>query len=604
MLRGLITRWSRRSPAEPLDRLVTSAVAARDTGDFVRAAGLLEQAVAQRPGQVEPRRLLAEIHLARGEHGAAEAVLRETIRIAPDDARAHELLGQALRRRGATLEGSHALLRAIELDGGNLSARSELAAALIDLGRPGDALPLLRWVIKRDPQSAPPLVTYGIALQEMDQTADAVAWYRRAVALEPGVADHRNHLAMCLRALDRHEEAVGELEAATESAPGEDPPRVLLALVLRELGRIDEALAAVRPVVARSPGNTEARCVLAQVLQDLGEVDGARAEFDAALLVAPRSGRARVGRALLRLGLGDFANGWDDYDGRFDSAENPRRGFPFPDWDRGPLGGRTVLVYAEQGLGDEIMFASCLPDLIAEADRVVVECDPRLTALFGRSFPQAAVFGAARTWDHPWLQDAGAIDVQVAAGSLPYRYRRGLEQFPPTRGYLRADPHRVDDYRARITAFGPRMRVGIAWRGGLKRTRRAIRSVSPDVLAPLLARTDVHWVSLQHDASDDEVARFRSAASGRFSHWPEVWSTADEAAALMTALDAVVTVCSSVVHLGGALGVRVLAMVPANPEWRYLRAGERMPWYPSVELLRQIHAGDWRTVVDEVVARI
>jgi hypothetical protein len=261
-------------------------------------------------------------------------------------------------------------------------------------------------------------------------------------------------------------------------------------------------------------------------------------------------------------------------------------------------------VYGEQGLGDELMFASCMPDLIEAAGRVVIECDPRLAPLFRRSFPRATVYGAPRTWEHEWLAGAGAIDLQVAAGSLPGRFRRRLADFPDRHSYLRADEARVRVYRERLAALGPGPKIGIAWRGGLMRTRQNVRSVPVELLGTLHVRRDLRLVSLQHGAADAELAQIASSGAGPIEHWPEVLSDPDETAALMTALDVVVTVCSSVVHLGGALGVRVVALVPSSPEWRYRRTGERMPWYPSVELLRQVRAGDWEPVLGKAVGRI
>lgn len=604
MLRDLIFRITGRSRSDDADRLIDAAYAARMSGDLDRATHLLARVVAEQPARISPRCLLAEVHLERGDHDVAETLLHEVIRMAPSDAQAHELLGQTLRRRGATLEAAHALHRAIELDANSHSARSELAAALTELGRPHEAVSLLRWVLKRHPELADAHLHCGVALQEMGRFDEALPHFERAAALEPRRVGYLNHLAMCLRGLDRHDAAVHELERALELDPRDLETLNNLAALLRELGRAERARATLAPLVARVPDSVAARCTLAATLQDLGDVDGAWEQYDAALVVDPGSGRAQLGRAMLRLALGDFAHGWDDYEGRFDTGETPRRGFPFADWDDRPLAGRSVLVYAEQGLGDEIMFASCLPDLIGEAGRVIVECDPRLAPLFRRSFPGASVYGAPRTWEHGWLTTAGAIDVQVAAGSLPRRYRRDLARFPAHRGYLLANAERVGHYRERLAALGSGRKIGIAWRGGLMRTRQVIRSLAPEVLTPLLVRRDLKFVSVQHGANDAELARIRAIRGAAIAHWPEAASDLDESAALMMALDAVVTVCSSVVHLAGALGVRVLTLVPASPEWRYLLAGERMPWYPSVALVRQNRLGDWDAVVSAVADRV
>ncbi len=565
---------------------------------------LLARLTGRSRGSDADRLMAAEAQLERGAYPAAEAALQEAVVRAPGDPQAHTLLGRALRARGAPLEASRALVRAIQLDPGNLAARTELAAALTEIGRPFEAVPLLRWVLKRDPELALAHLYQGVALQEMGKPSEALPHFERAVALEPRGVGPLNHLAMSLRGLDRHEEAVHTLEQALELAPGDAHTLANLAAVLRELGRPEQALEALAPLADTRADDVDLRCAQAATLQDLGDLERARAEYDAALAHAPGSGSARLGRALLRLSTGEFEGGWDDYHGRFNSGETPRRGFPFPEWEGDSLAGRTVLVYAEQGLGDEIMFASCLPDLIGEAARVVIECDPRLAPLFRRSFPGATVYGAARTWEHEWLADAGPVELQIAAGSLPRRYRRSLADFPARRGYLQADAARVEHHRARLAALGPGRKIGIAWRGGLIRTRQAVRSVPPEQLGPLLGRRDLRFVSLQHGTGEDELARLRDAGGAALVHWPDVVSDPDETAALMTALDAVVTVCSSVVHLGGALGVAVMALVPARPEWRYLRTGSGMPWYPSVELVRQERPGDWAPVVGGVVGRL
>jgi len=511
---------------------------------------------------------------------------------------------RAARERGDLDAASQLLLQALELDPESLPSRNELAVVSLALGRPEQALQLLRWVLKRAPDLAPAHTNCGIAWQTMGRPDEALACFERAVTLEPDNAAARNNLALCLRRLDRHDEAEAELRRALDLAPADVWTVTNLAVLLRDLGRPLEARTLAESQLPGHPDAADLRCALAAALLDLGDLGGARAHYDAALAVQPGSGVARLGRGMLHLSCAEFGPGWDDYEGRYDSDETPRRGFPFPEWDGGSFAGRSVLVYAEQGLGDEIMFANCLPDLIAEAGRVALECDPRLAPLFARSFPAATVFGAPRSGERAWLDRAGPFDVQVAAGSLPRRYRRSAQDFPAHSGYLRADPGRVEQYRERLAALGPGRKIGLAWRGGLVRTRRAVRSIEPDLLAPLLARNDVRFVSLQHGDVGADLARMRSATGGAPVHWPEVPADPDESAALMVALDATVTVCSSVVHIGGAVGARVLAMAPATPEWRYLRSGSRVPWYPSVELVRQERPGDWAAVIGRVTQRV
>ena len=248
---------------------------------------------------------------------------------------------------------------------------------------------------------------------------DALGHFDTALRLRPDDPLLLSNYALCLRDLNRLEEAEAALRRACRLPAAGLAAHVNLANVLRELGRTREALDALAPVLTSHPHNAEARCTAAKLAQDLGEIERARHEFDAAVAAEAASADVRLARAMHLLATGNYEQGWSEYEARLESSESPRRPFPFPDWDGGSFAGRSVLVYAEQGLGDEIMFANCFSDLIAEARRCVIECDPRLELLFRLSFPCAMVFGGRHAAQHPWLERAGAIDLKVAAGSLP-----------------------------------------------------------------------------------------------------------------------------------------------------------------------------------------
>jgi hypothetical protein len=260
----------------------------------------------------------------------------------------------------------------------------------------------------------------------------------------------------------------------------------------------------------------------------------------------------------------------------------------------------TLLVYAEQGIGDEILFASCLPEVVAAARHCVIDCAPKLAALFQRSFPTATVRGGYQTDPVDWARSLG-VDLQIPAGSLPLHLRREASGFPAHAGYLRADAGKVDRWRDRLRALGPGRTIGLSWRGGTARTRAERRSITLAELAPVLGLPGFHFVSLQYDQdAAAEVTDFGSKFGRLIHHWPDAIDDFDETAALVTALDGVVSVCTAVVHLAGALGRPAWVMTPRVPEWRYGAQGERMPWYPSVRLVRQVASGDWTPVVDAI----
>jgi tetratricopeptide (TPR) repeat protein len=334
------------------------------------------------------------------------------------------------------------------------------------------------------------------------------------------------------------------------------------------------------------------------MFQEMGRPDEALADYARALALRPDFPLASYHLAMARLLTGDFARGWDGYELRRLSADAAPSAAGLPRWEGEPLAGRRLLITGEQGLGDEIMFASILPQLLAAGTRCCVQCEPRLAALFRRSFPDVAVFAAGAPCPEP-------ADVAIEAGSLPRLFRRAIADFPRHAGYLRADPGAVARWRARLDTLGPGLKVGLAWTGGVRRTRRELRSIPLAQLLPVLRVPGVQFVSLQYTAdAAAETAALRSSHGIDVHHWPEALDDYDQTAALVCALDQVVSVCTSLVHLTGALGRPAWVMAPAGPEWRYGAAGETMPWYPSVRLFRQAAYAEWDPVVLRVAGEL
>jgi hypothetical protein len=290
--------------------------------------------------------------------------------------------------------------------------------------------------------------------------------------------------------------------------------------------------------------------------------------------------------------------GWDLYERRLQSRQSPSRPYPYPVWDGGPLQGKRLLAYGEQGLGDEILFASCLAEAAAEADQVFFACHPRLRALFARAFPQVTLIDDTQGWNAD--EDRLPVDFRAAIGSLPRRYRRDAASYPTHRGYLRADAARVETWRQRLQPLGPGRKLGLVWQAGRASTGRELRSIDLEELLPLLRLPGVSWVSLQHGLGAGALESFRAHTGAGLAQWNEALADMDEMAALMCALDGVVAVCSTAVHLCGALGRPVWVLTPYAPTWRYLLEGETLPWYPSARLFRQPRPDSWH----EPVARL
>jgi Flp pilus assembly protein TadD len=440
----------------------------------------------------------------------------------------------------------------------------------------------------------------GIILAEKGEAEAALRCFRRAFELEPDLLSARENYAFLASKTQRADAALAAWNEVLRIDPHHARAHVVKGGVLMCAGRFAEAtesLDRAEALIGKTPDIALYRAVIDA---DTGESGRGTRAIEAL--------RGRVGDAdidwhlaLVYLSEGDFTRGWPLYEAR-PSRTDPqkRRPYDLPDWQGESLAEGALLVAAEQGLGDEIMFASCFPDVLERAPHCVIECDPRLTRLFERSFPGARIVGAPRDNDGSWTKDLPGLSRQVLAGSLPRLFRRDKESFPRRAGYLRPDSRLVDAWRDRLGALPGDLKVGIAWNGGLDHTRRTLRCLPLADLARLLEGSRHVFVSLQHDDKGDEAPQLTRLSGMPVHQFPHALADLDEHAALIAALDVVITVCSSVVHLSGAVGARAWVLTPQVAEWRYLRAGETLPWYPTVRLFRQGRDGGWGGVVSRV----
>jgi Flp pilus assembly protein TadD len=401
--------------------------------------------------------------------------------------------------------------------------------------------------------------------------------------------------------VDDYDGALALAASAVERDAGSFEAQLLLGRAQQKLHAAEGALASFEAARRLRADDAELHDFRGALYQELGRLPEALADYDRALALRPDFPLAAFHLGLARLLAGDYERGWEGYDLRRLSSDYPAPAASAPRWDGSPLAGRALLVTREQGLGDELMFASMLPQLLAQAGACIVECDPRLLTLFRRSFPAASFFGTEPGGGLPQWLASSPIDLRIEAGSLPRLLRRRAADFPRHEGYLRADPQKVARWRARLAELGPGLKIGLAWTGGVRRTRRELRSLPLEQLLPLLRVRGAHFVSLQYapDARD-EIDALRIRHGIQVEHWPEAIDDYDQTAALVCALDLVISVCTALVHLGGALGRPVWAMVPVGPEWRYGAAGESMSWYPSVRLIRQAAYRQWGPTIAAV----
>jgi len=379
-----------------------------------------------------------------------------------------------------------------------------------------------------------------------------------------------------------------------------------LGVALQRLGRPTDALACYEAAVRIAPASADG-WYNAAVIHHLGRNFGDAGRcYKIALAVDPNHAEAHREYSMLRLAQGDFApEVWASFRHRRRCAgfEPTVTRCPAPDWDGEPLEGKTILVYGEQGLGDEILYSSCYRDLMARAKGCVIEAEPRLERLFQRSFESATVLSAERTAELDRVYPG--IAYRVASGDLPLYFRSTPRAFPARQAYLRPDADAVERWKSRLSAAGEGLKVGISWRGGTPRTNQGGRSIGVDQWRPVFRVPNLHFVSLQYGDCLSDVAYVRNEMGIDLHHWPESISTGyDETAALVCALDLVITVTTSVAHLAGALGQNVWILTNVGPRWCYLSSGSTTPWYPSAQIFRQTRPGAWDDVMQRTADQL
>lgn len=369
--------------------------------------------------------------------------------------------------------------------------------------------------------------------------------------------------------------------------------------------RIDEARKYFTEAQALIPPNADIQNNLGTLYINEGDPQQALTHLNEALRVAPGHPQSRWNRALANLELGNYEAGWGEYDAGLEAKVRVERTYskqPLARWDGSP--GKRLVVYGEQGIGDEILFASMLPDVIRDSKQVVFECHKKLHTLLCNSFPQIDIYPTREDEVLGWpMRNDGQprydFDAKIASGSLGRLYRPTLDSFPGT-PYLKPTPASELRWNEALAKLGRRPKIGVSWVGGHKRTRMEVRSVTLEQLLPIL-RQDATFISLQYTPCEHELAEFEAKHGIHIHHWPEACYSADydDTAGLVANCDLVVTVCTSVVHLAGAMGVPTWVITPSRPAWRYRLDLDTMPWYNSVTLFRQ-QGSDWTPVITEV----
>lgn len=484
------------------------------------------------------------------------------------------------------------------------------ARALHQAGKLREAEPLYRKALQTMPRSADLLADYGKLAEQLGDWRAAENIWRTAQQAAPDRA-LGNRIGLALLQQQRYDEALAVLEAHHRQRPDDAHSLPNLAYCYTRFGRDDDAIDSLRRAVQLQPQLAIVHESLVTLLINTGQRDAAGAAIAEARRLLPDNAELRYMAMEHRLKSFDFGGGFDLFDARWHTRfvegtlangtlQLPKERL----WDGQPFTGK-LLVRAEQGIGDELLYSSLLADLQQRHADCVIDCDARLLPLFSRSLPGLRFVARDAPENHPLR--AGYAR-QCLMGDLPRLFRRSIADFPPQPGWLQPDAARRDvlaqDYAQR---FPGKLRVGISWRSA-NPTIGDAKSLQLEQLLPLLSVPDVQFFSLQYGDTAAELDRFRTSHGLSIYRDPAVDPTADldGLAAQIAALDLVISTSNSTVHLAGALGTptRVLLHRDKGLPWYWGYDGERVPWYPNTRLLRCRERGAWGPVIAEATAQV
>ncbi|WP_193170290.1 tetratricopeptide repeat protein [Nisaea nitritireducens] len=447
---------------------------------------------------------------------------------------------------------------------------------------------------------------HGIALiaRDMGRLPVAAELMKKALALDPRNPMISSNLGTIYEAMKEYEEALTCYRNSLKWGIRDGAIHNNIGSVLSRLGRRTEALISFRKALKAGVEFPEAMTNMATMLGDLGDYKQAGYYFRRALEIDPENAHAHhnLGVILLRQGLWEEA--WFHCEWRMVATNKgvPWRKFSQPLWNGNPFQGARLMLYAEQGIGDEIRFASMIPEAVARGGEVVVECAPRLVSLFQRSFPQVRVV-PAKYW--PAEEGVEPFDIACPFGTLGRLFRNSKESFPMHSGYLKPDPRLVSMFQERLREAGPGPYVGICWRSGLAGAYRDEHYSTIEDMRPVMNVDGVTYVNLQYDPKPEEFDIVKSEFGVDLVAWDDVdlKMELEKAAALTSCMDLVVSPGTSVAVMAGALGVETVEFRPFPIPDSYFKNG-RCPWFPSVRFFVKRQSEKWNKMFRKIAAEI
>ena len=560
--------------AVDIDEKFQQAVAFHQAGQLAQAERICKQILTYNSQNAEAFHFLGIIACQTGKYPVAVDLIIHAIEIDSKQSPFYYSLANALREQGKFMEAIEAYQQAIRIQPNHADAYNNLGTIFINQNRIDDAIEAYQQAIQIQPNQGEAYYNLGNALHRQEKLEEAIEAYQQAIRIQPNYADAYNNLGVVLIDHEKLEESVQIYQKTLEIQPNYADAYNNLGNALREQGKLEESIRIFQKATYIQPNHAEAHNNLAMTL-------------------------------LLK---GDFKNGWKQYEWRRQCDNFPfeKRDFSQPFWEGTDPKDKSILVWTEQGIGDEIMFSSILPDLLNRNANVIVESDTRMVSLFQRSFPKIRFIPRQNPPNSQLLNTT--VDYQTPIGSLGKWFRTDKNSFILNRNtYLYACPKKTSEIRKKYQELAKeKILIGISWKStGINQRQTYSKKKKSTLLEhwqPVLAQRNCYFINLQYGNVKQELNEFQKHNNLKIHQDEEIdsLSSLDDFAAQISALDLVISTSNTTVHLAGALGKQVWTLLPHIPDWRWTLEREDTLWYPKMRLFRQHRIGDWSDVFQQV----
>ncbi len=589
-----------------------AALAHHQQGRLAEAAALYQQILQHAPKDPDALHLLGVLMHQGGQHEAGRRLVEAAIEVAPERPEFLSNLGQILKALGRPAEAEAAYRKALSTAPAFVDAEANLGALLQERGAVAEAIALLRDAIRNAPRHANAHMNLGNALRRDGLAEEAEAAHRTAARLAPMSAEAHANLATTLMDRDALEEAGRALMRALLLAPALAEAANSVGYLLFNRLDYDAARRWFTRTLLLAPDYAAPVTGLAELAYFSGDIAAALEHSEAAINLAPDEPQIHLRHAIRLLAAGRLEEGWREREWRHKAPDRVRRiGLP-PLWQGEPLAGKRLLICAEEGVGDEILYASIYRDAMARGAELVLECDARLLPVLRRSFPEALVHPYARAGDdfrpvqkYDWLPQDKPVDHAIDAGSLALHFRRTLKDFDDRKPYLKADPERVREVGDMIGKPGDGLKVALAWRS---RSRTAFRDIHYTALSdwlPVLQEPGIDVFSIQYgDGWEEEIATLsKDTGSGpRVLSELDLTDDFDDILALVSAVDILICPSSTLGWIGGALGKPTWMFHPVPLFVQY--GTDHFPGFPSIRSFPKAVDAPWSGPVEAIRAAL